>query len=342
MKACQEDGVGRGAQESRRNGAVVHPRAQSGQRRGWGGREFGSGRTQRRCAGGVAAGGVARGEMGEDSLDDLGSLDARDDTQCAATHATVFDVNVEDSREALHPAHGRGTRRMGLAGGLMGRVGDETAAVLEVRGEHAVVSGEMGAGTWHEGGEAGDAKSAGLPICAAGGCPEGVRHTDVPHEFDGVEYDMSGPVTEGVLESVQDLPAVIDREAFVRECWAGDVTAKAFEGVALMGSAARAGMEGESRELSDAGVVRRRPLPHRHRPPRRAQGPEPAYQYPHSNADRPVVSPILLRPQSLELPLFGERQLSLLEHRPSSHHRVGSRSSHRAQTPRRERALVAR
>ena len=44
---------------------MVHLRAQSGQRRGWGEREFGSGRTQRRCAGGVAAGGVARGEMGE-------------------------------------------------------------------------------------------------------------------------------------------------------------------------------------------------------------------------------------------------------------------------------------
>ena len=148
-----------------------------------GGREFGSGRTQRRCAGVVAAGGVARGEMGEDSLDDLGSLDARDDTQCAATHATVFDVDVEDSLEPLHPAHGRGTRRMRLAGGLMGRAGDDTAAVFEVRGEHAVVSGEMGAGAWHEGGEAGD-------------------------KVDGVEYDMSGPVTEGVLESVQDLPAV--------------------------------------------------------------------------------------------------------------------------------------
>ena len=78
---------------------------------------------------------------------------------------------------------------MRLAGGLMGRVGDETAAVLEVRGEHAVVSGEMGAGTRHEGGEAGDAKSAGLPICTAGGCPEGVRHTDVPHEFHRVEHD---------------------------------------------------------------------------------------------------------------------------------------------------------
>ena len=112
---------------------------------------------------------------------------------------------------------------MRLAGGSMGRVGDETAAVLEVRG--AVVSGEMGAGTRHRasslrerhfrGGEAGD-------------------------RVDGVEYDMSGPVTEGVLESVQAMPAVIDREAFVRDRWAGDVAAKAFEGVPLMGSAARA------------------------------------------------------------------------------------------------------
>ena len=113
-----------------------------------------------------------------------------------------------------------------------------------------VITGEMGAGSWHRasslrerhfrGGEAGDAKSAGLPICTAGGCPEGVRHTDVPHEVHRVEHDMSGRVMEGVLESIHDLPAVIDREAFVRECWAGDVAAKAFERVPLMGSAARA------------------------------------------------------------------------------------------------------
>ena len=90
------------------------------------------------------------------------------------------------------------------------------------------------------GGEAGDAKSAGLPICTAGGCPEGVRHTDVPHELHRVEHDMSRPVVEGVLESIHDLPAVIDREAFVRDRQAGDVAAKVFEGVALMGLAARA------------------------------------------------------------------------------------------------------
>ena len=128
-------------------------------------------RMERRCAGVVDAAGVAGGEMGEDSLDDLAS--------------------------SLRERHFRG-------------------------------------------GEAGDAKSAGLPICTAGGCPEGVRHTDVPHEVHRDEHDMSGPVTEGVLESIHDLPAVIDREAFVRECWAGDVAAQAFERVPLMGSAARA------------------------------------------------------------------------------------------------------
>ena len=112
-------------------------------------------------------------------------------------------------------------------------MGDDAAAVLGVRGEHAVVSGEMGAGAWHEGGEAGD-------------------------EVDGVEHDMSRPVTEGVLESIHDLPGVIDREAFVGDGGAGDVATKPFEGVPLTGSAAGAGMEGESRELSDAGVVGRR------------------------------------------------------------------------------------
>ena len=108
------------------------------------------------------------------------------------------------------------------------------------------------------GGETGDAKSAGLPICTAGGCPEGVRHTDVPHEVDGVEHDMSRPVTESVLVSIHDLPAVIDRETFVRQRGAGDVAAQAFDGVPFMGFAHGAGMEGGPRELGDAGVVGRR------------------------------------------------------------------------------------
>ena len=72
--------------------------------------------TERRCTGVVDGAGLAGGEMSEDPVDDLGSLDARDDAQRAATHTTVFDVDVEDALEALHPAHG-GRRRMGFAGG---------------------------------------------------------------------------------------------------------------------------------------------------------------------------------------------------------------------------------
>ena len=105
---------------------------------------------------------------------------------------TAFDVDAEDSLEPLHRAHGRTTTRKELAGGVTGRAGYDAAAVLEVRGEHAVVSGEMGVGAWYEGGEAGD-------------------------EVHRVEHDMSGSVTKGVLESIHDLAAVIDREAFVRE-----------------------------------------------------------------------------------------------------------------------------
>ena len=38
---------------------------------------------------------------------------------------------------------------MGFAGGWMSPVGDDVVAVFEVRGEHALVSGEMAAGASH-------------------------------------------------------------------------------------------------------------------------------------------------------------------------------------------------
>ena len=62
----------------------------------------------------------------------------------------------------------------------MSDVGDDVVAVPEVRGEHAVVSGEVGAWAWDQRGKPGN-------------------------EVEGVEDDVSGPVTEGVLESVDDL-----------------------------------------------------------------------------------------------------------------------------------------
>ena len=120
----------------------------------------------------------------------------------------------------------------------MSDVGDDVVAVPEVpnRGlveDTHVVSGEVSAWAWDQRGKPGN-------------------------EVEGVEDDVSGPVTEGVLESVDDLSPFIDREAFVGECRAGDVAAQAFEGVALVGMAHGAGMEGASRELSDAGGGRRR------------------------------------------------------------------------------------
>ena len=38
---------------------------------------------------------------------------------------------------------------MGFVGGWTSTVGDDVVVVFEVSGEHAVVSGEMGAGAWH-------------------------------------------------------------------------------------------------------------------------------------------------------------------------------------------------
>ena len=83
----------------------------------------------------------------------------------------------------------------------MGRVGDDTAAVFGVRGEHAMVSGEMGAGAWRRasslrgrhfrGGEAGD-------------------------EVRRIEHDMGRPVMEGVLESIHDLPRSLTATASVK------------------------------------------------------------------------------------------------------------------------------
>ena len=73
----------------------------------------------------------------------------------------------------------------------------------------------MGAGAWHEGGEPGN-------------------------ELHRVEHDMSHPVIEGGLESIHDLPAAIDREAFVRDCRAGDV-AMMWVGLLLGNISARLG-----------------------------------------------------------------------------------------------------
>ena len=112
MGACQTGG-GRG-QEVRRGvatpvGAVTRGSAM-------GGAGLRGARSERRCAGVVDLAALASGEINEDPLDAIGSLDARDDAQRAATDSTVFDADVEHALEPLHPTHG-GRWRMGFAGG---------------------------------------------------------------------------------------------------------------------------------------------------------------------------------------------------------------------------------
>ena len=120
----------RGGWVVRRSEAVAPPWAQSGHGRRRGDGEFGCGRTQRFrslrelawwCAGVVDAVGFAHGEMSEDSLDDLGRVDARDDTQRTATHLTALDVDMEDAFEPLHPAHGGVDEAQKARGRLDGR-----------------------------------------------------------------------------------------------------------------------------------------------------------------------------------------------------------------------------
>ena len=67
------------------------------------------------------------------------------DTPRAARHTTVLDVDVQDSLEPLHPAHGQRRSRKGLAGGWVSRVGDDVVALLEVRGEHAIAGRDTAA-----------------------------------------------------------------------------------------------------------------------------------------------------------------------------------------------------
>ena len=127
MNVCQEGDGGRGALEARTTGLwCTRGRSQGsvgdGEAGGWACGAWSDGARV------FDAAGVARGEMGEGLLDEFGRFDARNDAQRDTTHATVFDVDAEDALEALHPAHGRGTRPMRLAGGLVGGVGDDTAA----------------------------------------------------------------------------------------------------------------------------------------------------------------------------------------------------------------------
>ena len=87
MGACQAGGgPGAGGEAHRSRGAPVGAVTRGSV---MGGAELRGARTERRCAGVVDGGALANGGMNEDPLDDLGSLDARDDAQHAATHTAL-------------------------------------------------------------------------------------------------------------------------------------------------------------------------------------------------------------------------------------------------------------
>ena len=135
MKACREDGMGRGTRAARCNGAVSQRGRSPGWGRGWGSREFGCGRTQRRCAGVIDAAGLSQGETGEDSLDDQASSlcerHFRGVSMCRHGGRIPSDAGVGRRR------FGRdGAKRQGLAPGV-GASGD---AVLDGGTEESLQS----------------------------------------------------------------------------------------------------------------------------------------------------------------------------------------------------------
>ena len=85
--------------------------------------------------------------MGEDSVDEVGGVDAgvgsvnaRDDAQRPTTHRTVLDVDMEDSLAPLHPVRGGQVRRRiieeavpDLARAGLGRLDDVLADAVRER-----------------------------------------------------------------------------------------------------------------------------------------------------------------------------------------------------------------
>ena len=69
------------------------------------------------------------------------------DSPAESLRGRVPELNDLDSplarRRRRHPAHGGRWSRKGLAGGWLSTVGDDVVAVLEVRGEHALVAAQV-------------------------------------------------------------------------------------------------------------------------------------------------------------------------------------------------------
>lgn len=155
----------------------------------------------------------------EDPGDHLGVFDAGNHPELAAAHRARLDVDGEYAFQSLRPGHGsEGFVRLLLVGFAFWYDG---LAVLAVRGEYAVETGEVEPWTRNQGREARD-------------------------EVHWIEDDMGGAVPERLFESVDHLSPVVQREPLVGNGGSGDVAAEFLEPVALVGLAAGCGMEGEA------------------------------------------------------------------------------------------------
>ena len=99
-------------------------------------------------------------QVGEDLLDDLGILDARNDPHCSAADRTGLDVDAENPLEALRPSHRGATFRLCRRLRIRGR-GTLTApaplgrrhprAVFAVRCKHPMKASEVDPRLGHQG-----------------------------------------------------------------------------------------------------------------------------------------------------------------------------------------------
>ena len=95
-------------------------------------------RVRRRCPCAVSAAVFTSGEVGENRLDEFGSLDASDDAQSGAALGTALDVDAKDGLEPLRPAQ-RGSGRMEVALGGVSRVGGDVVTARPHAPHHLAV-----------------------------------------------------------------------------------------------------------------------------------------------------------------------------------------------------------
>ena len=117
---------------------------------------------------------------------------------------------------ALHPSH----RCKGPIGLDCFRFAlrHDAPAVFAVWGEYAMKTGQVEPWARHQSCQAGD-------------------------EVERIEHDMGRAIAERLLELVDDLPALVGREALVSDRRPGDVTTEFFELVTLVSLAAGGGMK---------------------------------------------------------------------------------------------------